>query len=503
MKGVESEQWGAACDKEIEMLRRMKVWKEVELPTGKRAVSSKWVFGKKTNSDGVVTKYKSRFVVRGFNQEAGVDFNETFAPTARFSSLMILVAIKVKRGWHLRGFDVVSAYPHSPIDEEIYVLPPDGYPCGNVNHVLKLYRALYGTKQAARCWWNFFSKVLSGIVCAYCVNDQSIYVLKHKAEVAVVWIHVDDGQICASSLVIIDYIRKALERSFELVWQDNVDQIVGVKIKQDADGLFLSQPNLTRTILEDNGFLTSAAATPMVAGMQLISAEPDAEPVEQNKYLSLIGSLSYLAVGTRPDIAFAVNYLARFSARPQHDHWTALKHLLSYLSSTAEEGIRFKNDDVNNCLEVFCDANWGGEGSRSTHGYIIYLFGNPIGWMSRRQSCVATSTCHTEYMSLGTAARETVWVINVVEELLGSKLKATVFCDNTAAVKVAVDLHLTKKSHHVACEFHYVNEQIDDGVLQVMWIDSAHQRADIMTKPLGHVLFKFFKALAGMTGVHR
>lgn len=78
-------------------------------------------------------------MVRGFNQEQGVDFNETFAPTARFSSLMILFAIKVKRGWHLRGFDVVSAYPHSPIDEEIYVLPPDGYPCANPTHVLKLY----------------------------------------------------------------------------------------------------------------------------------------------------------------------------------------------------------------------------------------------------------------------------------------------------------------------------------------------------------------------------
>lgn len=253
-------------------------------------------------------------MVRGFNQEQGVDFNETFAPTARFSSLMILFAIKVKKGWHLRGFDVVSAYPHSPIDEEIYILPPDGYPCTNPGHVLKLCRALYGTKQAARCWWKFFSKVLSGIGCAYCVNDQSLYVLKHKEEVAVVWIHVDDGQICASSLTIINYIRKALEQSFELVWQDKVDQIVGVKITESSSGVFLSQPNLTRSILEDNGFMTSAAATPMVAGLQLVTADVNMNPVDQSKYLLLIGLLSYLAVGTRPDIALSVNYLARFSA---------------------------------------------------------------------------------------------------------------------------------------------------------------------------------------------
>lgn len=157
---------------------------------------------------------------------------------------------------------------------------------------------------------------------------------------------------------------------------------------------------------------------------------------------------------------------------------------------------------MNERLEVFCDANWGREASRSTHGYVIFLFGCPIGWMSRRQGCVATSMCHAEYMSLGVAARETVWVINVLEELIGTKMKALVYCNNTAAVKVAMDLHLTKKSHHVAREFHYVNEQIYDKVLDVVWIDSAHQKADIMTKPLGHILFKFFKELIGMGGVH-
>lgn len=149
-------------------------------------------------------------------------------------------------------------------------------------------------------------------------------------------------------------------------------------------------------------------------------------------------------------------------------------------------------------MEVFCDANWGGEGSRSTHGYVIFLYGCPIGWASRRQSCVATSTCHAEYMSLGTATREVVWVINVLEDMSRQRLKATLLCDNTAAVKVATDLHLTKRSHHVAREFHYVNEQIYDGTVEVIWIDTAHQRADIFTKPLGKVLFDGLKRLISM-----
>lgn len=177
MKSDESDLWQAACQREIDMLRSMGVWEEVDLPDGKRAVSSKWVFNCKCNANGAVVKYKARFVVRGFDQREGIDFQETFAPTARFASLMIMFSIYVKKRWHVRGFDVVSAYPHSPIDEELYVEPAQGFPCKSGKNVLLLKKALYGTKQAARCWWKFFSKVLIGMGCAFCASDQSLYVL--------------------------------------------------------------------------------------------------------------------------------------------------------------------------------------------------------------------------------------------------------------------------------------------------------------------------------------
>lgn len=182
------------------MLRKIGVWEEVRLPEGKRAVSSKWVFARKHDPNGRVTKHKGRFVVRGFDQREGIGFQETFA------SLMIMFAISVKKQWKMQGFDVVSAYPHSPIDEEIYVNAPEGFLCKRPGDVLLLKKALYGTKQAARCWWKFFSKVLKGIGCAFCASDQSLYVLRYKSDVAIMWIHVDDGQICASSQEIIDFI---------------------------------------------------------------------------------------------------------------------------------------------------------------------------------------------------------------------------------------------------------------------------------------------------------
>lgn len=418
MKGEDSELWKSACEKEIKMLREMKVWDEVHLPNGKRAVTSKWVINRKRDANGVITKYKAHFVVRGFDQREGINLQDTFAPTACFSSPMIMFAIAVKKGWILRGFDVVLAYPHSPIDEDIYVMPPDGFPGKVPGTVLLLRRALYGTKQAERCWWKFFSKVLNGIGCAFCVRDQSLYVLRYKNDTAIVWIHVDDGQICGLSLEIVKYIRMALEKTFDLVWQEKVEQIVGVKVEHRKEGLFLSQPHLMSSLLEEHGFAMSSAATPMVVELQLETPAAGVPGVDVPRYLSVIGSLSYLAVGTRPNIAFAVNYLARFSACPQSEHWTAVKHLLRYLILTKSHGVMFLYGDVNWRLEVYCNTNWGGEGSRSTHGYFIFLFGCPIGWASRRQSCVATSTCHAEYMALGTATREVMWVINLMHDLV-------------------------------------------------------------------------------------
>lgn len=242
----------------------------------------------------------------------------------------------------------------------------------------------------------------------------------------------------------------------------------------------------------------SAAVTPMVARLQLGTAVTWSVAVTASRYLLIISALSYLAVGTQPDIVFSVNFIALFSAGPQKEHWTALKNLLRYLSSTRHDGIWFWYGDVNNTMDVYCNANWGGEGSRSTHGYMIFLFGFLVGWASQRQLCVATSACHAKCMALATSTREVVWVINILMDILEGKMKVNLLCENTAAVKVFTDLHLTKRLYHVAGEFHDVNQLMSDGNVNVVWIDTAQKRAEILTKALRNNLFVILKCLAGM-----
>lgn len=251
---------------------------------------------------------------------------------------------------------MVAAYPHSPIVEKIYIKPPEGYPNKTVGTVLELCRALYGTKQAARCWWKHFLTVLGGIGCRYCINNQSLYVLKYKGETAILWIYVDDGAICGSSESIMIFIRDSLKKSFNISWSDKLDQIVGIKIEQTARGISLSQPTLTQSILKDTGFTTSRVSTPMVANIKLETTDKMDQPVDGSKYSFILGSLSYLAIGTRPDISVSVNYLARFSSRPEDTHWAALKHLLRYISGTATDGILFEGGHGDLDLVTYCDA---------------------------------------------------------------------------------------------------------------------------------------------------
>lgn len=184
--------------------------------------------------------------------------------------------------------------------------------------------------------------------------------LTYKGDTAILWIHVDDGAICGSSENIFCFIRTSLLKSFEISWSDRLEQIVGSKIGQTERGIFLSQPSLTRSILESNGFMNSRVSTPMVANMKLETRHELNGGIDASKYLLILGSLSYIAIGTRPDISFAVNYLARFLSKPDETHWTALKHLIRYLSGTQNDGIMFEGGHGETDLVVYCDASWGG-----------------------------------------------------------------------------------------------------------------------------------------------
>lgn len=496
MRSEHAERWQEACRAELKQMEEMRVWEVCELPKDGRLTDAKWVFAIKHDADGNPIKFKARYVAKGFSQIHGVDFTDTFAPTATFSALRILITIAAHFGWEIFSFDVTAAYLHSDLDHTVYVKQPTGFRLGPPGHVLKCLKALYGTKQAGRCWWKFIAGKLRNLGFEPSQFDASFYVLRRGKDVCMIWLHVDDGSVTGSSRSLIKEIEDNLKQHIKIKWEEGLKSIVGLKVDKISPHKYkLSQTQLSKKILRDNEDLINSlsASTPMHDSTILTTIpKEEKEPINTSRYLSIIGSMSYLAVGTRPDLCFAVNFLARYAANPQTEHWNAVKHLLQYLRRTqhAELDIFPSHPGGQPSLETFVDANWGGKFARSTYGHITQLCGVPISWVSRRQACVATSTCHAEFMAIGAACREAVWLHSLTQDVLPSVPPPTLLCDNTSAVHVSGDNSANKRTRHAEREYYYINEQLFKKKVNLKWIPANEQLADVLTKALGPLKFR-------------
>ncbi|MBW0526012.1 hypothetical protein O181_065727 [Austropuccinia psidii MF-1] len=397
-----------ACKEELMNLKDMDVWEEVEHDSNTKTLGTRWVFALKMDSNGKPIRHKAQLVVQGHRKVRGINFEETFAPTPLFATLRSILAIARNRSWKVNTFDVTSAYLHSKINKAILVRPPPGVTIGE-NKVLKLKRALYGLKQAGRCWWIHLKNILQEVGFNANENNQRTYTYKHGGEYAVLWIHVDDGVLVASSDIVMEKLKLELATRLKLKWDEGINSIVGIEVKR-----------------EDSHFK---------ANKPLPNIKLESSPASQidHDYLSAIGMILYLAQATRPDVMYAVNYLARLAMNAQENHWKALKQLIDYINTTNNQHLKIGGDHTRNTMEVYVDANWGGEGSRSQHGFCILFHGTMVAWNSRQQSCIASSTCQAEYMALSFAEREVLWLVSNVEDVIGQQ-RPILMSDNKSAI---------------------------------------------------------------------
>jgi hypothetical protein len=481
----------------------MGVWHFESVPPGRKQTDARWLFDIKRNQDGSIKKYKACYIVRGFSQIFGQDYHDTWAPTATFASLRMLFTVAASNQWAVESFNITAAYLHGAIDEDLWVKVPDGMPVPEEHRgkSLKLDKGLYGTKQGGRCWWKHFVQVMEGIGFHVSFYDNSFYHIQRGGETILVWIHVDNGVVTASSAAILQEFRAELESRLKTTWDGNLHNIVGIKVERPTLSKFiLSQPFLTQKIIDNfTSDTTLPRKIPIKDTNSLTSSSSEEEVINPNGYLSVVGSLNYLAVATRPDLAFAVGFLARFAKAPTHRHWTAIQQVLGYVKGLGCCSLIIEPQPTDKTIITWVDANWGGEFSRSTHSSVTTLFGCPILWASKRQALVATSTCHAEFMALGWAARHSIWLKELYFDMTEHVTTPTLMCDNDAAVKISKDNSANKRTRHSESEFFYVNEQVHRRRLDIEWVPSSEQLADIMTKALGPLPFERILASLNMS----
>ncbi len=279
--------------------------------------------------------------------------------------------------------------------------------------------------------------------------------------------------------------------------------ILGIEISLDRSNrrLFIDQSEYTKNILERFGMINSKpVATPMDRSYNDKVVE-NSEAAENVPYRQVIGILMYLMITTRPDIAYAIGKLSRHNQNPPVHNWINTKRVLRYINGTRNLGILY---DLPKPLMVegYSDADWGGcKASRnSTSGNIFLAAGGAISWGSKKQSCVATSTCEAEYIASCLAAKESIWLARLFCDLqnLKSAPRVSIKIENGGAIGTANNTSIDQRKKHIDRQYHFVRDTIQSNQIHLEYCPSTDQLADSLTKPLDPVLFEKFHSMQGV-----
>ncbi|CAN1141377.1 Retrovirus-related Pol polyprotein from transposon TNT 1-94 [Linum perenne] len=504
-EAMKSREWKQAVFEELAALEKNETWSIVTLPSGKRTVDCKWIFTPKFNSDGSIERYKARLVARGFTQSFGIDYQETFAPVAKLKTVRILISMAVNEDWPLYQMDVKNAFLNGNLTEEVYMEIPEGtIHEQKPNSVCKLKKSLYGLKQSPRAWFERFSKTVIMNQYKQCQTDDTMFV-KHgdSGKIAILIVYVDDIIITGNDNEEIKQLKLRLSREFELKDLGEMKYFLGMEVARNGNELLISQRKYILDLLHETGMIgCKPADSPMQQNIQF-SREKEVKPTDKGRYQQLVGKLIYLS-HTRPDIAFAVSVVSQFMNAPTEEHLAAVNHILRYLKKTPGVGLMFRKHESRG-VDLYTDASWASEvtSRRSTTGYCSYVWGNLVTWRSKKQTVVARSSAEAEYRALALGIQEAMWIQRVLKELnLPGHDTVHMFTDSQAALSIVKNPVHHDRTKHMEIDRHFITEKVEQGIVDVSYVPSRQQTADVLTKALPKDLLEHFKSKLGLINIY-
>lgn len=492
LSSSQAKEWKNAMDEEFNSLMKNGTWELVDLPSGKMALPNKWVFKAKTDQQGKIIRYKARLVIKGYAQKKGIDYQEVYSPVVRYTSIRYLFALAAQHNFQIEQMDAVSAFLQGIIDTEIYMLQPEMYRDGS--QVCHLKKSIYGLKQASRLWNMKLSNVLKEMGIQQSKTDPCIYYNTEKGIFIAVW--VDDVILFTSQQTDVNELKGKLKLKLNMKDLGKASQCVGLNITRSQNMIMLDQEKYIKEILSRfNMSDCKTVKTPVEVGLKF--SENTEEEIFDCPYQQAIGSLLYVAQGTRPDISFIVNALSRYNKEPKSEHWAAVKRVLRYLQGTKEYKLTYTKSGK--CeITGYCDADWAGDvrDRKSCTGYIFMLQGGAISWCSRKQQTVALSTAEAEYMAMGSAAQEALWLQQLQTELGQGAGTLAVYSDNQSAIKLTVNDCFLPRSKHIDIRFHFLKDHVNNNNLRFCYVKGSENVSDILTK--GTTADKHFYCVSSM-----
>ncbi|KAJ1695606.1 hypothetical protein LUZ63_012304 [Rhynchospora breviuscula] len=488
--------WRQAMANELSALAQNATWELVQPPPDAHVIGAKWLFKTKFRSDGTVERHKARLVAKGYNQEEGIDYDETFSPVIKPTTIRTVLTISLSQRWQIHQLDVNNAFLHGDLKETVFMEQPPGFVDPSYPHyVCKLKKALYGLKQAPRAWFFKLKNFLLSHQFKCAQSDNSLFIHQSSKTIIYILVYVDDILITGNNDNAITELMQSLHNHFALKNLGSLNYFLGIEAKTTSTGVHLTQTRYLSNILQRANMHTAKpCSTPISTGVQPSKYSGTAMENPQ-LYRSVVGALQYATI-TRPDLTFAVNKVSQFMASPTDIHWQLVKRIMRYIRGTLTHGLHFKAS-ANLALHAYCDADWAGcpDDRRSTTGFAVFLGPNLISWSSKKQATVSRSSTEAEYRSLAVTTSEICWLTYLLTELrFQPTQKPTLWCDNLGATFLAANPVFHARTKHIELDFHFVREKVADKLINVQYICSADQLGDFFTKGLSKARFNLLRS---------
>uniref|UniRef100_A0ABD2XKV9 Retrovirus-related Pol polyprotein from transposon TNT 1-94 n=1 Tax=Trichogramma kaykai TaxID=54128 RepID=A0ABD2XKV9_9HYME len=467
MMSEDKENWREAIKTELNAMHENQVWTLVDRPRSSRAtkpniIDSRWVLKKKIGENQEI-KYRARLVCRGFKDRNEYKLDEIYAPVLRMQIIRAALAVVNKLDLDMCQLDVKTAFLNGTIENEVYIEISEGLQCSDQvrkSKVCKLHRALYGLKISPKRWNEKFTETAKRLGLTTHVNEPCLFTWRKGEKFLLLLLYVDDMLIASNDTKKLDETKAALMREFKMKDLGEPKSFLGIKISRDRHNktLSLTLEKYIEKLLKTLGYSEMhPQKTPMVTNQvanreRKAREELDSEMIELNNencsYRMLVGSLLYLAGTVRPDISYAVNVLSRYQNHPTEADWTAAKRVCRYLKYTKHVGLKFAGKMEG--LEGYSDASHSDcNGSLTTVGHVIKLFGDSIAWKTKKLKFVSLSTCESEYVTMSLTSQKMISLLQSITLMLDKNFTPmTLYCDNKAAESSAL-VGCSDKLRHV------------------------------------------------------
>ncbi|WVZ49277.1 hypothetical protein U9M48_000649 [Paspalum notatum var. saurae] len=475
--------WRRAMEDEFQALISNNTWTLVPRPPRANIVSGKWIFKHKFHADGSLDRYKARWVLRGFTQRPGVDFDETFSPVVKPATIRTVLSLAISMDWPIHQLDVNNAFLHGTLTETVYCSQPSGFvDPERPDHVCRLNKSLYGLKQAPRAWYSCFASHLQSMGFIEAKTDTSLFIYRRGTDTAYLLLYVDDIVLTASSPGFLRQLIVSLQQSFPMKDLGPLQHFLGIAVTRSSSGMLLSQRQYTLEILERAGMTNcKSCATPVDTQSKLSSSgDPVADPTF---FRSLVGALQYLTF-TRPDITYAVQQVCLHMHDPREPHLTAVKRILRYLQGTVDLGLSLGRPCPPPSPSTLMPT-----------GLVAQTLAVLLLVTRKRQPTVSHSSAEAEYRAVANGVAEASWLRQLLQELGHPLQRATlVYCDNVSAVYLSTNPVQHQRTKHIEIDLHFVRERVAAGAVRVLHVPTSSQFADIFTKGLPSTVFLEFRS---------